>query len=353
MPSRLFPTLLALALAGTPAINAQQSSPDTSQVNVRLIADEPLAVMGILLDRGQRNPIDQDAWTRLFTSEGYIALKRREAAMGREFSDSEFKSFVLSDMLAARAGDLAAALGRLAQLDVNTAAGRALAYLPPGTPLKARLFLEIKPQTNSFVFDLDGTRAIFLYVDPAQSADEVSNTMAHELHHVGLGAACNVPEDTTLPAPVREARNWASAFGEGLAMLAAAGGPGVHPHSASDSTTRARWDHDLANFSKDVGTLQTFFTAVLDGRLTGDSLREAGMSFFGVQGPWYTVGWKMAVTIELMDGRERLISVMCDPTSLLSAYNQAAEEWRHRRGESLILWEDGLIRRMGGQATSR
>jgi Putative zinc dependent peptidase (DUF5700) len=70
------------------------------------------------------------------------------------------------------------------------------------------------------------------------------------------------------------------------------------------------------------------------------------MSFFGIRGPGYTVGWKMAVTIELMEGRERLISVLCDPAALLSASNRAAEEWRRQRGERLAVWDKGLVQRM-------
>ncbi len=37
------------------------------------------------------------------------------------------------------------------------------------------------------------------------------------------------------------------------------------------------------------------------------------MSYFGVQGPWYTVGWQMAVIIEKQLGRERLIALHAGP----------------------------------------
>jgi hypothetical protein len=42
---------------------------------------------------------------------------------------------------------------------------------------------------------------------------------------------------------------WLGAFGEGFAVLAAAGGPAVHPHATGTAEDRARWDEDVANFN--------------------------------------------------------------------------------------------------------
>jgi len=39
--------------------------------------------------------------------------------------------------------------------------------------------------------------------------------------------------------------SWIGAFGEGFAMLAAAGGPAIHPHAVSSPEERARWDKDV------------------------------------------------------------------------------------------------------------
>src|SRR5688572_17578136 len=36
----------------------------------------------------------------------------------------------------------------------------------------------------------------------------------------------------------------------------------------------------------------------------------AGFAFYGVRGPWYSVGWKMAVVIEKTLGRATLVEVM-------------------------------------------
>src|SRR5437899_6336594 len=103
----------------------------------------------------------------------------------------------------------------------------------------------------------------------------------------------------TLPPRVSAAVEWMSAFGEGFAMLAAAGGPEVHPHATSPEAERARWDRDMTHFNGDLRELDRFFRDILDGRLAGDDeVRKAGMAFFGVQGPWYTVGYRMATVIE-------------------------------------------------------
>lgn len=62
------------------------------------------------------------------------------------------------------------------------------------------------------------------------------------------------------------------------------------------------------------------------GRLQGQEMMEAGLAFFGYQGPWYTVGWKIAVTIETMLGRQRLINRLRDPCRLFYTYNQAVAQ---------------------------
>jgi hypothetical protein len=339
---------LACILGIPLTLAATASRPDSAppQAAVRFISDEADAVLAILRARAGGRTAGQDEWHQLFTSEGYRALARREAAMGRAFTDDEFHGFVLSDTLAARTSELERTLEAWKRLDVAAAAARASAYLPPGTPQRARVFLEIKPRTNSFVFDLDGARAIFLYVDPAVSPARLDNTLAHELHHVGQAAACDQPADTTRPASVRSATEWMTAFGEGLAMLAAAGGPDVHPHAVSAAPDRARWDRDLSRFDDDLAALQRFFFDVLDARADRDSLQRAGMSFFGTQGPWYTVGWRMWATVERTFGRARLLAIVCDPARLLTTYNAAAAEWNRTHQDRLALWSDSLLARV-------
>lgn len=203
----------------------------------------------------------------------------------------------------------------------------------------------IKPRPNSFVFDLrTDPAAIFLFLDPEVSRGKLENTLAHELHHVGYATACHEPPDAALPERLRMAVRWMGAFGEGIAMLAAAGGPDVHPHAVSGAEGRARWDRDLADHGSDMQRLESFFLDVLEGRLAEpDAVRNAAVAFFGEQGPWYTVGWTMAATIETAHGRDRLVEILCEPGQLLRAYNEAAAAINSSRREPLPLWSEALL----------
>src|SRR5687768_4302650 len=285
-------------------------------VNVRLVTDEAEAVLAVLAKKKAGQSITDADWQRVFQSEGYVRLKKREVAMQRSFEDAEFKTFVLSDALSARAQALEETLERWKRADTNRAAKLALAYLPEASRIGAKVYPVIKPRDNSFVFDVKTDPAIFLYLHPARSREKFENTLAHELHHIGYGSTCpsklTLDEISKLPRNAQTALKWIGAFGEGFAMLAAAGGPDIHPHAVSTVEERAQWDKDLANFDNDLKKVEKFLLDVLVGKLTDEQMQQTGFSFFGIQGPWYTVGWKMAVLIEKTYGRAKLIDCMCD-----------------------------------------
>ena len=320
------------------------------RVNVRLVTDEAEAVLTILAKKKANEAISEADWQQLFSSEGYVRLKQRETSMQRSFDDTDFKTFVLSDQLAERASALREALEKLKRADITRAAQLALNYLPKDARIGAKIYPVIKPRENSFVFDLKNDPAIFSYIDPTISPEKFENTLAHELHHIGYGTSCpskqNAGENSKLPPNVQTALTWTGAFGEGFAMLAAAGGPDIHPHAVSNSEERARWDKDVANFNDDLKKVEKFLLDILDGRITGEDVQKTGFSFFGTQGPWYTVGWQMSVLIEKTYGRAQLIESFCDQRKLLSTYNRAAEKHNRKARKPLSLWSTSLIDRL-------
>ena len=165
-----------------------------ARLDVRLVTDEPEAVLAILAKKKSNQPITEDDWSRIFNSEGYTRLKKRELSMERPFEDTEFRKFVLSDELAQRAAALEETLAKWKQADVTRSGELALAYLPAGARIRAKIYPVIKPRDNSFVFDVKTDPAIFLYIDPAVNQRKFANTLAHELHHIGYGSGCPTPE---------------------------------------------------------------------------------------------------------------------------------------------------------------
>ncbi|MGO9242399.1 MAG: DUF5700 domain-containing putative Zn-dependent protease [Bryobacteraceae bacterium] len=318
----------------------------TDRVQLQLNTDEADMVLAILARKTDGLTTAESDWQRLFATEPYIRLKKREASLKRDFTDDDFKTFVLSPGLAAKADALRHTLADWKKADLTASAVRVLAYLPEQAKIHAKVFPVIKPGTNSFVFETQSDPTIFLYLDPQESAAKFENTVAHELHHIGFSSVDSLAEAKLkdLPPNVKSAVDWMGAFGEGLAMLAAAGGPDVHPHAVSSPDERARWDRDMANFNDDLATVQQFFLDIINRKLsTKSEIDEKAYSFFGVQGPWYTVGYKMAVIVEKRYGRAALIDCMIDPRELLARYNSAATELNHIQKDQLALWSPELL----------
>jgi hypothetical protein len=338
----------ALLAAAAPPLRAQQATTDRLQLT--LDASEAEGVLAIVAEHRAGQAVADSDWQRLFATEPYQRLRRREASLHRDFTDADFEAFVLSDSLGVRASALQQTLDAWKRIDLTAAAARAFAYLPAFARIRAKVYPVIKPQTNSFVVETRTDPAIFLYLDPSRTAAQFENTVAHELHHIGYATVSARGDSAiaSLPPDAKAAAEWVGAFGEGFAMLAAAGGPDVHPHAESPVADRERWDRDMAHFDRDLLAVQQFLLDIIGGNLkTSEERSRVAYSFFGVQGPWYTVGWKMAVTIERRFGRAKLIDCMLDPRTALAWYNRAAAAEQRRGGEQLATWSPELLRALG------
>lgn len=339
---RVFAILLVLLFLQVSASGQRREA-----VKVSIVSDQAEAVLAILAKRDAAAAISDEDWAKVFQSEGYRRLKKRELSLSRPFEDDDFRKFVLTDELLARRESLAETLKRWKTIDAAESGQRALAYLPREATITAKIYPVIKPRDNSFVFEIKTDPAIFLYLDPKVSPEKFANTLTHELHHIGFGTACPSPDTSAeieeLAEGPRNALRWIGAFGEGLAMLAAVGAPNIHPHIVSDANERAEWDASMTNFDADLKKIEGFLLDVASGKLKGDEETRAGFAFFGVQGPWYTVGWKMAVTIENEFGRDKLIESFCDQRKLLKAYNSAARKHEFKYKVKLAAWSEELV----------
>jgi hypothetical protein len=316
-----------------------------------LDVEEAEAALSILETQAAGGAPSEGQWRRLFESAGYQRLRQREVGMGRAFEEADFRAFLTSVEQVARARDLRIALTEWRGMSMEAAAERAFAYLPADASIRATIYVTIKPRSNSFVFDIDQAPAIFLYLDPAQSVAKTQNTIVHEVHHIGFGTTCPSPEQVArneaLPAAVARLRLWMGAYGEGFAMLAASGGLERHPHADSQIEERARWDRDIAGVAQQMADQSAFFARVVSGELADiEAIDAQSATYFGEQGPWYTVGYLMVSTIERAYGRERLIDTMCRQAPLLTTYNEAARLLNALEGMNLPLWDDALATRI-------
>src|SRR5579885_1002090 len=328
---------LALTGVAAPASAAASNS-------VVIDDGEARAALAILADEKAGRAATSDDWNQLFATAGYRRLKPREAQFKRAFSDDDFRKFLSDPKQIAMAGQLQATLSAWRAKDLSEMEARAQAYLPDGSGLRATIYPLVKPRTNSFVYQLDTDPAIMLYLDPAMTAAQFSNTVSHELLHVGDAENCPPPDvaaDEKSFTPRQKAFNeWLSAFGEGWAVLAAAGGPNVDPHWEDSQRDRDRWNAQMATFDSDFQGLQTFFRSIMTGKLEGDAIASKGFTYFGdYQGPWYTVGYRMDVTIEHQFGRPALVAALCDKRKYLRTYNDAARRQNESAAVTLPLWD--------------
>lgn len=303
------------------------------------------AVLTILNKKAASQPVTDADWQRVFSTEPYQRLKKREAGMQRPFTDDDFKKFVLSDDLLRQRNDLARTVADWKSADLAASAARILPYLPAESTITAKVFPVIKPHHNSFVFEADTDPAIFLYVDPTKSRATFENTIAHEMHHIGLSSVDKQYEQKIagLPPAAHSVAQWMGAFGEGEAVLAAAGGPDVYPVGDPTPELKENWARGMRDFNEDLEKVNAFFLDALNGKLKGDAIDQKAMDFFGLQGPWYTVGYKMAVLIEKHDGRPALIDCIRDRRLLLVRYNAIAAETNKSRKDHLALWSPEIL----------
>jgi hypothetical protein len=334
--------LAGVIVAATLACTASAQPPE--RIHLRVDASEAEAVLAILDKRARHEDVTAAQWQGLFSTTPYRRLKQRETSMRRPFTDEEFMQFVAT--LDARRAPLRQTLRQWQAADLKAVAQRPLGYLPPQASIRADVYPLIKPQSNSFVFEPATAPAIFLFLDPSKSRAEFENTVAYEAHHIGLASLAAAYEEKirSLPESARQAARWMVAFGEGMAVLAAAGSPEVAPLADFPERDRVLWDLEAERFAANLDELNQFFLDTIHGDLRNDAVAHEGRIFFGYRGPWYTVGYRMAVTIERELGRPALIATLADPREFLARYNESAVSENAKSGGHLPLFSAEILK---------
>lgn len=324
----MIPVLVFLALGQAP------------QVEVRWIDDEARAVIQALVDCGS-NSLDFD---KIVASEGFRRLSARERAIGRPITNDDFSQFLKHSP--ATASQFQETLDGWAKLDFSALGQRAMEYLPAEAHIRASVYPLIKPLKNSFVWDVSTKPAIMLYLDPQKRPDEVAMTVTHELHHIGYASCCPSSSFTAwsknLNLGQQEAWKWVGAFGEGYAVLAAATDRN-NPVGPSSPAVREAWADGMKNLPRDFASLEEFFQRTCEAKLTPKQAQEEASKFYGLQGPWYTVGYVLATTIEDQMGRKVLIDCYTNPRKLFATYNKAAKQ----ANKGLPVWSPKTLHDLG------
>ena len=171
------------------------------------------------------------------------------------------------------------------------------------------------------------------------------------LHNPSLVPAARHSNPGSIPA-----FRWLGGFGEGMAVLAAAGSPDHPPHLEDTSDDWIVWQRDLVRFDQDVPRLEEFFQGVLAGRWQADEQQKRFFTFVNVdevpQGAFYTVGWLMAAIVEKKLGHDAVVEAVCDPRLLLARYDSVARAKPRADGGGLATWSDDLLRALGSGPTA-
>ena len=324
------------------------------EAHIRAVYDEADAALAIMDSLNAGEPVTGGQWSALWESEGYTRLLERQTSMGRVggFGD-KLAAWLQDPENYKRAAILRDAVDGYRHFEASSAGSRAGAYLPQGVVLEASFYPVIKHTANTFVFDLRGDPAIFVYVNPENSPLFVESLLTHELHHIGLAHCPEVVDYKNLSDDQRWVTSMLTMFGEGVAVLATAGGPNTHPHFYSTPNEWAIWERDVVNVASDLARVESFFKSVIDGTFPKEERRQALFRFIVTpevpQGPAYTLGWKMASLVERRFGHSALLETMCDPRALLKLYNEAVKETLADGTPNLPAWSDEFIRALYAQ----
>lgn len=315
-------------------------------MTVNLISDQVEVVIDILKRTEENNKISKEHWNKLFHTQGFQLLEKRESEMNEGIKKSEFKGYIIDKIASDGYLPYEKSLDKLNKLDLDEIIESTKDYLPDNTNLDTDIIPVIKPQKNSFIHKINDKLVLFLYLEPDIIKEKMENKLIHELHHIGFDYVYQNSDYSYLLKPAQKVIEWTNAFGEGFAMLAAAQGLENHPNKF-DEDLKSKWDKNMENYNKDFHKIQNFLLTILEGHFADErKLYNRGFQLMtnnGGQGSWYTVGYKIAVVIEKTASRDLLIKCMQDLTQLYCHYNRLVKQYNKKQNKNLHKWDQKII----------
>ena len=321
-------------------------------MSIDLVLDQIKTTINILNKNDKDENITNDDWNSLFTTKGYQMLKQRGKDMDNNFADSGFKEFLLDEETSSYLENYKNSLNRFLDIDLDYLILKTKKYLPQSAEINTAIIPVIKPDPNSFVHSINNRLLLFIYLEPNISKDKLENKLIHEFHHIGLDDIYNKSDYSHLIDSAQKMIEWTNAFGEGFAMLAAAGGIDKHPNNFSEESKKL-WDKNMKNFNTDFKKIENFRLNILYDNFHNDKeIYNKGFEIMvnnGGQGSWYTVGYKVAKVIEKTANRKVLIDCMDDLTKLYTVYNELVLEYNKKKEENLKHFHNDIIKGLKGK----
>jgi hypothetical protein len=223
-------------------------------------------------------------------------------------------------------------------------------YLPPEGQLSLTVVVVLAPGFTEAEFDTSSIPPrVFVPLVPSMLHMRQETYVGEQVYLLASAIAIKSlqPHYNRMTDSVRLAVEYTTEFRRGIALLAGAGGPGLHICATCPRAERQQWDNDLVAFGTDFQKLNKLLlaTALAERDIEGHRSQLDSVSVLS----WQVLGYRMAVTIEQHYGRKVLPNLLRDPRMLLELYNlaAAADNASGKVDEPLPLWSPELMRLFG------
>ena len=200
---------------------------------------------------------------------------------------------------------------------VPRAVALARRYLPPEAALDTTVFIVLDGMSGGFVYQ--GQVAFDLL--QMRDAQSFTQTLAHELHHIGVEHLWREQiENAGLPPARRLALEFvAILLGEGSATCLISGPP-AEPEGVE------QWQGHMAHLDELFARAEDLLRRTLAGEIDEAAFGTLVPSFLqGYMGEAYAIGYVVVERLRQALGEEAVLACLREPRRTLALYNQAVE----------------------------